>query len=170
MLPIVCFVAVLMHSQCSQSDLICCALVSQHFRELASAILYRSFNILFPDDDDVRFESPIDGLAGGLDTFTTSDYNYAKHLRELSMDTVSTGVKAEHAYKPYLYSASCGKFLNTLLYLTLKKAKSLESFRLVPWRAVCLYSYPSSLTLPIDGTSGLNLVDLSIVSFTRFQR
>ncbi|RGP65021.1 hypothetical protein FLONG3_9356 [Fusarium longipes] len=116
-------------SHCSQSDLICCALVSQHFRELASALLYRSFNILFPDDDDVRFESPIDGLAGGLDTFTTSDYNYAKHLRELSMDTVSTGVKAEHAYKPYLYSASCGKFLNTLLYLTLKKAKSLESFR-----------------------------------------
>ncbi|ENH73869.1 hypothetical protein FOC1_g10011189 [Fusarium oxysporum f. sp. cubense race 1] len=116
-------------SHCSQSELICCALVSRHFHELASAQLYRSFNILFPDDDDVRFESPIDGLAGGLDTFTTSDYNYAKHLRELSMDTVSTGVKAEHAYKPYLYSASCGKFLNTLLYLTLKKAKSLESFR-----------------------------------------
>ncbi|KAF4971759.1 hypothetical protein FZEAL_9750 [Fusarium zealandicum] len=116
-------------SHCSQSDLICCALVSRHFQELASAQLYRSFNILFPDDDDVRFESPIDGLAGGLDTFTTSEYNYAKHLRELSMDTVSTGVKAEHAYKPYLYSASCGKFLNTLLYLTLKKARSLETFR-----------------------------------------
>ncbi|KAM0563639.1 hypothetical protein ACHAPJ_001365 [Fusarium lateritium] len=116
-------------SHCSQSELICCALVSRHFHELASAQLYRSFNILFPDDDDVRFESPIDGLAGGLDTFTTSEYNYAKHLRELSMDTVSTGVKAEHAYKPYLYSASCGKFLNTLLYLTLKKAKSLETFR-----------------------------------------
>ncbi|KAM0349027.1 hypothetical protein ACHAPU_003962 [Fusarium lateritium] len=116
-------------SHCSQSELICCALVSQHFRELASALLYRSFNILFPDDDDVRFESPIDGLAGGLDTFTTSDYDYAKHLRELSMDTVSTGAKAEHAYKPYLYSTSCGKFLNTLLYLTLKKAKALETFR-----------------------------------------
>ncbi|KAF4991577.1 hypothetical protein FGRMN_7696 [Fusarium graminum] len=114
---------------CSQSELICCALVSQHFRELASALLYRSFNILFPDDDDVRFESPIDGLAGGLDTFTTSDYDYAKHLRELSMDTVSTGAKAEHAYKPYLYSTSCGKFLNTLLCLTLKKAKTLETFR-----------------------------------------
>ncbi|WZH41589.1 uncharacterized protein QYS62_002542 [Fusarium acuminatum] len=116
-------------SHCSQSELICCALVSRHFHELAAALLYRSFNILFPDDDDVRFESPIDGLAGGLDTFTTSDYNYAKHLRELSMDTVSTGIKAEHAYKPYLYSTSCGKFLNTLLYLTLKKATSLETFR-----------------------------------------
>jgi hypothetical protein len=47
------------------------------------------------------------------------------------MDTVSTGVKGEHAYKPYLYSASCGKFLNTLLSLTLKKAKALETFRWV---------------------------------------
>ncbi|KPM34956.1 hypothetical protein AK830_g11609 [Neonectria ditissima] len=116
-------------SQCSQSDLICVALVSKHFRELASTHLYRSFNILFPDEDDLRFECPIDGLAGGLDAFTTSEYNYAKHLRELSMDTVSTGPKAEHAYKPYLYSASCGKFLNTLLYLMLRKAKSLETFR-----------------------------------------
>ncbi|KAK7415329.1 hypothetical protein QQX98_005973 [Neonectria punicea] len=116
-------------SHCSQSDLICVALVSKHFHELASTHLYRSFNILFPDEDDLRFECPIDGLAGGLDAFTTSEYNYAKHLKELSMDTVSTGPKAEHAYKPYLYSASCGKFLNTLLYLTLKKAKSLETFR-----------------------------------------
>ncbi|KAI5463151.1 hypothetical protein BGZ63DRAFT_422546 [Mariannaea sp. PMI_226] len=116
-------------SHCSQSDLICVALVSKHFHELASAQLYRSFNILFPDDDDLRFDSPIDGLAGGLDTFTTSEYNYAKHLKELSMDTVSTGVKAEHAYKPYIYSASCGKFLNTLLSLSLRKAKSLETFR-----------------------------------------
>ncbi|KAK7426941.1 hypothetical protein QQZ08_006533 [Neonectria magnoliae] len=116
-------------SHCSQSDLICVALVSKHFHELASTHLYRSFNILFPDEDDLRFECPIDGLAGGLDAFTTSEYDYAKHLKELSMDTVSTGPKAEHAYKPYLYSASCGKFLNTLLYLTLKKAKSLETFR-----------------------------------------
>lgn len=47
------------------------------------------------------------------------------------MDTLSAGVKGELSYQSYLYSASCGKFLNTLLYLTLKKAKSLEAFRLV---------------------------------------
>ncbi|KAH7136444.1 hypothetical protein EDB81DRAFT_79565 [Dactylonectria macrodidyma] len=116
-------------SHCSQSELICVALVSKHFHELASTHLYRSFNILFPDEDDLRFDCPIDGLAGGLDSFTTSDYNYAKHLKELSMDTVSTGSKAEQAYKPYIYAASCGKFMNTLLYITLKKAKSLETFR-----------------------------------------
>lgn len=121
--------AKLTRSQCSQTDLVCAALVSKHFHELASAQLYRNFHIIFPDDDDIAFDSPIDGLAGGLDTFTTSDYNYAKHLRDLSMDTLSAGVKGELSYQSYLYSASCGKFLNTLLYLTLKKTRSLESFK-----------------------------------------
>ncbi|KND87843.1 hypothetical protein TOPH_07476, partial [Tolypocladium ophioglossoides CBS 100239] len=116
-------------SHCSQGDLICLAIASKRLHELASAQLYRNFHIVFPDDDDINLDSPIDGLAGGLDTFTTSEYNYAKHLRDLSMDTLSAGIKGEHSYQSYLYSASCGKFLNTLLYLTLKKAKSLEAFR-----------------------------------------
>ncbi|KAK5660413.1 hypothetical protein OQA88_12956 [Cercophora sp. LCS_1] len=116
-------------SHCSQGDYICLSLVSKHFRELAAAHLYRNFNIVFPDEDDPAFDSPIDGLAGGLDTFVTSDYDYAKHLRDLSLDTLSAGDKAETAYKPYLYNVSCGKFMNTLLLLTLRKATSLESFR-----------------------------------------
>ncbi|KAK0715673.1 hypothetical protein B0H67DRAFT_581269 [Lasiosphaeris hirsuta] len=116
-------------SHCSQGDLICLSLVSKHFRELAAAQLYRNFHIVFPDEDDPSFDCPIDGLAGGLDTFVTSDYDYAKHLRDLSLDTLSAGDKAESAYKPYLYNVSCGKFMNTLLLLTLRKAKALESFR-----------------------------------------
>lgn len=115
--------------QCSQTDLICLALVSKRFHELASAQLYRNFHIIFPDDDDLSFDSPIDGLAGGLDTFTTSEYDYGKHLKDLSLDTLSAGVKGEISYHPYLYSASCGKFLNTLLCLTLRKARSLETFK-----------------------------------------
>ncbi|KAJ6789284.1 hypothetical protein PWT90_02150 [Aphanocladium album] len=116
-------------SHCSQGELICVALVSKHFHDLASAVLYRDFHIIFPDDDDLGFDSPVDGLAGGLDTFTTSEYDYARHLRDLSMDTLSSGLKGERSYQPYLYSSSCGKFFNTLLFLTLKKAHSLESFR-----------------------------------------
>ncbi|KAK0621555.1 hypothetical protein B0T17DRAFT_508894 [Bombardia bombarda] len=116
-------------SHCSQGDLICLSLVSKYFRELAATQLYRNFHIVFPDEDDSAFDSPIDGLAGGLDTFVTSDYNYAKHLRDLSLDTLSASDKAEAAYKPYLYTTSCGKFMNTLLLMTLRKAKSLESFR-----------------------------------------
>jgi len=119
-------------SQCSQGDLICLSLVSKHFRELAAAQLYRNFHIIFPDEDDPAFDVPIDGLAGGLDTFVTSDYDYGKHLKDLSLDTLSAGAKAELAYKPYLYSVSCGKFMNTLLLLTLRKATTLETFRCVP--------------------------------------
>ncbi|KAK4191987.1 hypothetical protein QBC35DRAFT_259953 [Podospora australis] len=113
----------------SQADWICLSLVSKHFRELAAAQLYRNFNIVFPDEDDPQYDSPIDGLAGGLDTFATSDYDYAQHLRDLSLDTLSAGHKAEEAYKPYLASLSCGKFMNTLLLLTLRKAKKLETFK-----------------------------------------
>lgn len=91
--------------------------------------MYRNFHIVFPDEDDPYFDSPIDGLAGGLSTFVTSDYNYAKHLREISLDTLSVGERAEAAYKPYLASVSCGKFMNTLLLLTLRQAQSLDTFR-----------------------------------------
>ncbi|CAJ2512384.1 Uu.00g053990.m01.CDS01 [Anthostomella pinea] len=116
-------------SHCSQGELICLSLVSSRFRELAAAQLYRNFHIVFPDEDDPCFDSPIDGLAGGLDTFATSDYNYAQHLRDLSLDTLSAGDGAEAAYKPYLASVSCGKFMNTLLLLTLRRATALDSFR-----------------------------------------
>ncbi|KAI1469963.1 uncharacterized protein F4812DRAFT_421070 [Daldinia caldariorum] len=116
-------------SQCFQSDWICLSLVCKRFRDLAAAQLYRNFHIVFPDEDDPYFDSPIDGLAGGLETFVASEYNYAKHLRELSLDTLSIGDRAELAYKPYLASVSCGKFMNTLLLLTLRKAESLDTFR-----------------------------------------
>ncbi|KAI0890177.1 uncharacterized protein GGS22DRAFT_9238 [Annulohypoxylon maeteangense] len=112
-----------------QSDLICVSLVCRRFRDFAAAQLYRNFHIVFPDEDDPFFDSPIDGLAGGLSTFATSDYNYAQYLREISLDTLSVGDRAEAAYKPYLTTVSCGKFLNTLLLLTLRKAQSLDAFR-----------------------------------------
>ncbi|KAI8964860.1 hypothetical protein F5Y11DRAFT_314647 [Daldinia sp. FL1419] len=116
-------------SQCFQSDWICLSLVCRRFRALAAAQLYRNFRIVFPDEDDPYFDSPIDGLAGGLETFVASDYNYAKHLREISLDTLSIGEGAETAYRSYLASVSCGKFMNTLLLLTLRKAQSLDTFR-----------------------------------------
>src|SRR4051812_47840070 len=80
---------------CSQSDLICLSLASKDCHELAAMQLYRNFHIVFPDEEDPAFDSPIDGLAGGLDTFVSSDYDYAKHLRDLSLDTLSAGDKAE---------------------------------------------------------------------------
>jgi hypothetical protein len=114
---------------CSTRDLICVALVSKHFRDLAAAQLYREFSILFPDEDNPQFDTPVDALAGGFDTFVTSDYNYAQYLKSLCFDTLYLGDKAEVSYRPYLANLSCGKFMNTLLLLTLRKARALESFK-----------------------------------------
>ncbi|KAK4241933.1 hypothetical protein C8A03DRAFT_11841 [Achaetomium macrosporum] len=114
---------------CSTRDLICVALVSKHFRDLAAAQLYRDFSIVFPDEDNPQFDTRVDSLAGGFDTFVTSDYNYAQYLKILCFDTLYMGDKAEVAYRPYLANLSCGKFMNTLLLLTLRKAKALEAFK-----------------------------------------
>ena len=86
---------------------------------------------MFPDEDDPSADLPIDSLAAGLDTFVTSDYDYAQHLREIILESLSGGDKGERAYRQYLYDASCGKFMNTLLLLTLRKAKVLETFKYV---------------------------------------
>lgn len=118
-------------SHVPQADLICLCLVSKHFRDLAAAELYKHFHIVFPDDDDPTYESPVDGLANGLETFATSDYDYARHVRDVSLDTLSAGDKAELSYKSYLASQSCGKFMNTLVLLMLRKANTLEKLRYV---------------------------------------
>ncbi|KAK3306578.1 uncharacterized protein B0T15DRAFT_145739 [Chaetomium strumarium] len=115
--------------QCPTRDLICVALVSKHFRDLAAAELYRDFSIVFPDEDNPQFDTPVDALAGGFETFVTSDYNYAQYLKIFCFDTLYMGDKAEVSYRPYLANLSCGKFMNTLLLLTLRKAKALETFK-----------------------------------------
>ncbi|KAI9789133.1 MAG: hypothetical protein M1833_002768 [Piccolia ochrophora] len=110
----------------ASSDLIALALVSKHFHAIACAQLYRTFSIVFPDEDDPSFDSPIDGLAGGLDTLVTSDH--ARHLREITLDSLSGADRGERAYRHYSYEVSCGKFMNTLLALALRQAKALETF------------------------------------------
>ncbi|KAI9780973.1 MAG: hypothetical protein M1839_006412 [Geoglossum umbratile] len=88
-------------NQSTPQDLIALALVSRHFHSIASSQLYRSFGIVFPDDDDPTFDSPIDGLAGGLDALVTSKHKYARYLKEISLDTLSGGERGERAYKQY---------------------------------------------------------------------
>lgn len=114
---------------CSANDLICLSLVSKYCRDLAATQLYRNFCIVFPDDDTPQLDPPVDALAGGFESFVASDYNYAQHLRYLRLDTLHLGDKAEDVYRPYFATMSCGKFMNTLLLLTLRKARALESFK-----------------------------------------
>jgi hypothetical protein len=103
--------------------------VSKHIHSIATSQLYRNFCIVFPDEDDSSFTSLIDGLAGGLDTMVTSHYDYAQYLKEINLDTLSAGFRGERAYRHYLYEVSCGKFLNTLLELVLRRSYALEEFQ-----------------------------------------
>lgn len=116
-------------SHCSNQDLICLATVSRHFRDLAAAELYRDFKMVFWEDLKHPEDTHPDPLALGLDTFATSDYNYARYLRHMNFDTPTLGGNTPVAYRPYQSTLSCGKFMNTLLLLTLRKAQSLESFK-----------------------------------------
>jgi hypothetical protein len=103
--------------------------VSKLFRDLAAEQIYRNFHIVFPDEDDLGMESPIDALAAGLETFVTSEYDYAKYLREIVLESVAAAEKGESAYRYFTYELSCGKFMNTLFLLVLRKARSLETFK-----------------------------------------
>ena len=137
--------------QASITDLVALSLVSKHFRDIAAERLYRSFHIIFPDEDHPSHDLQIDDLASGLDTFVTSDYDYSQYLREIVLETLSGGDRGEKTYRHYLYDSSCGKFMNTLLLLTLRKAKSLETFKYV-WR-IC---YMTVLTCATGGISESN--------------
>lgn len=115
-------------NQASTTDLITLSLVSKLFRHLAAERIYRSFHIVFPDENDVGADSPMDVLAAGLEAILVSKYDYVQHLREVILEPVAAGDKGEHAYRYYMYEQSCGKFMNTLFLLVLRRAR-LETFK-----------------------------------------
>ncbi|TVY82215.1 hypothetical protein LSUE1_G007323 [Lachnellula suecica] len=131
------------------TDLLALCLVSKHFRDLAAEQLYRKFEVVFPDDSDNGAGSSTDALAGGLETLVTSDYDYARYLKDIVLEPMNVGDKGERAYRYYTYDSSCGKFMNTLFLMTLRKARTLETFKLVLTSARESYM----LTRPADGTS-----------------
>ncbi|OAA68418.1 F-box domain, Skp2-like protein [Niveomyces insectorum RCEF 264] len=114
-------------SYCRVADLICLSLVSHRFRELAAEQLYHTLDVVFSEEDELRPPDAMRDLPLCLDTLTTSDYDYAKHLREFSFDTENTGIRGENAYKTFHHGLSAGKFLDTLVLLALRKAKRLET-------------------------------------------
>lgn len=102
--------------------------VSKRFHELAAAELYRSFAAKL-GDTNILYRGSRFALSGILNTLTTSEYNYAQFLRHFTIDSQYLGEKARPACQPFSYSTSSGRFLNTLLHLTLREAQGLESFK-----------------------------------------
>lgn len=93
--------------------------------------MYRKFEVTFPDEPDDGTNTSVDALAGGLETLVSSYYDYAKYLKEIVLEPTNGGDKGERAYRYYMYDSSCGKFMNTLFLLALRKARMLELFKLV---------------------------------------
>ncbi|TVY37699.1 hypothetical protein LSUB1_G007229 [Lachnellula subtilissima] len=113
----------------STDDLLALCLVSKHFRDLAAEQLYRKFEVTFPDEPDDGTNTSVDALAGGLETLVSSNYDYAKYLKDIVLEPTNGGDKGERAYRYYMYDSSCGKFMNTLFLLALRKARVLETFK-----------------------------------------
>ncbi|KKZ62455.1 hypothetical protein EMCG_03118 [[Emmonsia] crescens] len=113
----------------SSSDLVNLALVSKPFHDLAAARLYNSLNHVFDERDTRTGQLAVDRLVGVLDTLTTSDYNYAEYIKEVSFDTVQGSQIGATVALEFKYGSSCGRFLNSLLLATIKKIAALESFR-----------------------------------------
>lgn len=101
--------------------------MSKYIRELAAAELYRSLNHIF-QEEHVSPDPELDYLAGFLETLATSDYNYAAHVKEVSVDTSYTATKADQLSRQFSYDLTCGKFFNTLLLAALKRTRALERF------------------------------------------
>jgi hypothetical protein len=103
--------------------------VSQACRSLAAAQLYRAVSHILPDNDRGDGGVSIDRLASVLETLTSSDFNYARYIKEISMDSAPAGSVVERQSRESKYEYSCSKFLNALLLATLKRVIALEKFR-----------------------------------------
>lgn len=114
-------------------DLFSLALVSSHFHTFASEFLYHDVHIRPPNDHEPHTHRTADlrnSLPGVLDTLTTSDYNYASHIRHFAIgnacgDLCSGSVGSNTPHK--LDSFSC-RMINTLMTMSMRKTKGLEIF------------------------------------------
>ena len=105
---------------------------SKHFHNLASARIYRSlvFFLSHPDAPQYYRESHY-RLADALQTFATSDYDYAQHVKKfrLQMSENDSEDAQKRIASRYHVSEEPTMLLNMALLLTIKKARSIESFR-----------------------------------------
>ncbi len=76
-----------------------------------------------PDSDDVTCAMPM-----FLDTFATSEYDYVQYMREFTFDTEAVGLLGQSAYSSLSSDRCPGRLLNSVLVLSMRKARKLESF------------------------------------------
>lgn len=100
--------------------------VSSHFHRLASEQLYAYLNFRLPEGP----HKALYRFTDALHTITTSDHDYAQHVRLLEVKPHSDAETfAQGLAHTYLHVDSPNKALNTLLLLLLRKAKGLERLK-----------------------------------------
>ena len=104
------------------------ALVSRHFHELASARLYRNLRFYVADISDLNFDPQIARLIGCFETLAASSHDYARYIKSIQLGVPGP---EDRNWRSAGDNAVSGRFLNTLLLLTLKRAKALEAFKYV---------------------------------------
>ena len=106
-------------------------LVSKRFHELASSRIYRAplFYLSYPDSPQF-YREPHYRLADALQTFATSNYQYAKHIKKfcISMSENDNEETQKRIAAKYHVSEESTMLLNLTLLLMLKKATGLETF------------------------------------------
>lgn len=102
--------------------------MSKHFHDLASAQLYRVLEFSLLDTGDLDYISQTSRATSGLETLVASGHDYAKYIKELQLGAPGPD---ERAWRPPGDNFVSGRLLNTLLLLTLKKARALETFQWV---------------------------------------
>ncbi|ERS98912.1 hypothetical protein HMPREF1624_04105 [Sporothrix schenckii ATCC 58251] len=114
---------------CSSRELCSLALVSAHFHSLASAFLYHTLNLSLPTESEPiahRSRAFRKGLPDLLNTLTTSDYDYSRHIRHVGLGTICE-MLFMRSHSPFRVTEFPSKTLNTLMVLAMRKAVGLES-------------------------------------------
>ncbi|CAK7229798.1 hypothetical protein SBRCBS47491_007371 [Sporothrix bragantina] len=125
---------ILLHitSYCSKRDLVSLAVVSRRFHQLATQALYTKVHIDLLKNENITSSGKKHLPASScLDALTTSEYDYARHMRELVLDYDKSERPVANIYKPYQLHGPMGKMFNTLAVLAMRKAVKLES---LVWR------------------------------------
>jgi hypothetical protein len=109
-------------------------LVSKHFHELASAVLYRTlvFSLTQPESP-LYYRDPAFRLADALHMIITSEYDYAKHIKAFILRMSESDPDAVHKRiaAKYHCQEEAGMLLNTSVLVMIRKAQALELFRYV---------------------------------------
>lgn len=100
--------------------------MSKHFHDLASAQLYRVLEFSLVDMGDMDYISQTARATSGLETLVASGHDYAKYIKELQLGSSGPDDRTWRTPGDNFVS---GRLLNTLLLLTLKKARALETFQ-----------------------------------------